>query len=85
MQPVSISTHRLRIAVVASGKVAVVRRDDAVLGALFHIVAVPLADARTARIGQHLAAEQTSQLQRDARKAAVAGRLLGLQCLPMSR
>ena len=45
---------RRRIGVVARRKVAVVRRHDRVLLALLHVLPVPLADARAARVRQHL-------------------------------
>ena len=48
---------RLRVGVVAAREVAIVRGDDRVLLALPHVLAVPLADARTARVRQHHAAE----------------------------
>eukprot|EP00053_Salpingoeca_punica_P020385 m.211399 g.211399 ORF g.211399 m.211399 type:complete len:843 (+) comp18318_c0_seq1:197-2725(+) len=44
---------RLRVAVVAAGEVAVVRGDDAVLDTLLHVLAIPLADAGAAGVGEH--------------------------------
>lgn len=45
---------RGRVGVVASREVSVVRGDDGVLLPLFHVLAVPLADARSASVGQDL-------------------------------
>ena len=41
------SEKYLRVAVVTASKVAVVRRDDRVLGALLDVVTLPLSNART--------------------------------------
>ena len=43
---------RCRVSVVAASKVAVVRGDDAVLGALLDVLTVPLANARSARVSE---------------------------------
>lgn len=45
------------IRVVPSGEITVVRRDDSVLVAFLDVLAVPLADAGTARVRQNSAAE----------------------------
>ncbi len=52
---------RVRVAVVARGEVAVERGEDAVLLAL-GVAALPLADARTARVRQHQASNVPQRL-----------------------
>lgn len=58
----------VRVGVVASGEIAIVRGDDGVFGVFGHVLTIPLADARAARVGKHHAADL---LQR--RGNAVAG------------
>jgi hypothetical protein len=50
--------ERLRVRVVAAREVAVERRDDDVGLAFRDVVALPLADARAARVREHLAADR---------------------------
>ena len=52
---------RGRVGVVATGEVAIVRGDDGILLPLLHVLAVPLADAGTARVGQ----DDTAKLAHD--------------------
>ena len=54
---------RGRVGIVTTGEVTVVRRDDRVLLALLHVLTVPLADAGSASVGQHGAAELLERLR----------------------